>query len=72
MKPQSSIEYLVGFVTGFFFGFGLNFIFYLYNLLSKCLGWSRLDIAWWMLIPLPLICGLVMAKTIADLHLEDY
>jgi len=44
----------------------------LYNFLSRCLGWSRLDIAWWMLLPLPLICALFMAKTIADLHLEDY
>jgi len=72
MTPQRSIEYLVGFIMGFLFGLGLNFIFYLYNFLSRCLGWSRLDIAWWMLLPLPLICALFMAKTIADLHLEDY
>jgi len=72
MKPQSSIEYLVGFFMGFFFGLGLNIIFYLYNFLCKFLGWVRLEISWWMLVPLPLFCSFVMAKAIANLHLEDY
>jgi hypothetical protein len=72
MNKQRSIEYVVGFLMGFFFGFFLNFVYYFYNFISKWLGWAHLNVTWWMLIPIPLVCGLVMSKTIADMHLEDY
>lgn len=72
MKPQRSIEYLVGFIMGFFIGFGLNGCLYIYNLFCKFLEWTPIEIVWWMLVPLPLLCGLGMAITIANFHLEDY
>ena len=72
MTPQRSIEYLTGFLMGFFMGFGLNLFFPIFNFFCSLIGWSPLKVVWWMFIPLPLICGLFMSKTIADLHLEDY
>lgn len=73
MSPSRSIEYLTGFLMGSFLGFGLEFSFaILYNLLAGWFGWAPLRPAWWMMIPLPLVAGLIMSKAIADLHLEDY
>ena len=72
MTPQRSIEYLTGFLMGFFLGFGLNLVFFIINLICNFFGWAPLKVVWWMLIPLPVICGMIMSKFIADLHLEDY
>jgi hypothetical protein len=53
-----------------FFGECLFLLFL--RLVCIWLGWVRLDIPWWMLIPVPLLLGLGMGKAIARLHLEDY
>lgn len=47
-------------------------LFFLYTVIARWLGWELLEPAWWMAIPIPLICGFVMAGGIAGLHLEDY
>lgn len=73
MKKQNPIEYLTGFLMGGFLGFFIEgAIVIMYNLLCTWLGWARLNLAWWMLVPVPLVFGLVMGKAVASLHLEDY
>ena len=76
MKKLNPIEYLTGFLMGFFSGIFIENIFVLFcGLIYTWFGWNRPELAWWMLIPLiaiPLVCGLSMAKAIASLHLEDY
>ena len=72
MNPQRSIEYLTGFIMGLFFGFGLDGVIAVVIRLINNLRQTNFHLAWWWLIPLPLLCGLFMSKAIADLHLEDY
>ena len=73
MKKLNPLEYQTGFLMGFVFGFFLEgLLLIVYNLACGWFGWTRLNVAWWMLIPVPLVCGLVMGKAIAGLHLEDY
>lgn len=73
MNPARSIEYLTGFLMGLFFSATIEgALIFLYNLLARWFGWQSLILPWWAWIPLPLVCGLFMAKAIADLHLEDY
>ena len=72
MNPQRKLEYLTGFLMGVFFGFGINGFIFVICWIAHWLGLPRLTVSWWMLIPFPLISGLVMSKAIADLHLEDY
>lgn len=73
MTHQRSVEYLTGFLMGVFLGFGLEAgLVVVYNL---CIGWfglARFQPPWWLMIPFPLLLGVGMSKTIADLHLEDY
>ena len=73
MKNLNSIEYLTGFLMGSFFGIFVEAASVaIYNMLCVWLGWARPHLVWWMLLPAPLLFGLIMAKAIADLHLEDY
>jgi hypothetical protein len=72
MKPQRFIEYVTGFLMGFFFGLGLESLVVIYNLFARLIGWTPLRISIWLLLPVPLIIGLVMSRAIASLHLEDY
>jgi len=73
MKRRNSIELLTGFLMGSFLGFFFqSAIVILYNLFCAWFGWRRLDLAWWMMAPAPLLLGIVMAIVIANLHLEDY
>ena len=73
MKKLNPIEYLTGFLMGSFLGFyGECLFLFFIRLVCIWLGWVRLDIPWWMLIPVPLLLGLGMGKAIAHLHLEDY
>ena len=44
----------------------------IFNLGGLWLGWERLQLDWWMLVPVPLLFGIIMGKAIAGLHLEDY
>jgi hypothetical protein len=72
MNPQRSIEYLTGFFMGLFLGLGMDGLIALVIRLINWLGNTEIHLAWWWLIPLPLLFGLFMSKAIADLHLEDY
>ncbi len=72
MNPQRSIEYLTGLIMGLFIGFGLDGVLAVSIRIANGLLQSNFKLTWWMLIPLPLLCGLFMSKAIADLHLEDY
>jgi hypothetical protein len=73
MKKLNPIEFLTGFLMGFFFGGCIESVFVIvYKLLCTWLGWRQLHIVWWMLIPVPLVFGLSMGRAIASLHLEDY
>jgi len=73
MKKLNSIELLTGFMMGLFLGFCIEGVLVLiYNMISVWFGWARLEPAWWMMIPIPFVLGVVMAKAIASLHLEDY
>lgn len=72
MNPQRSIEYLTGFFMGLFIGLGLDGLLMLVIRLLNWLSIAKIHLAWWWLIPLPLLSGLIMSKAIADLHLEDY
>jgi hypothetical protein len=71
-KKLNPIEFLTGFLMGAFMGICLDLGFSAYNLLCAWLGWAKISVTWWMLIPLPLVLGLVMGRAIASLHLEDY
>jgi hypothetical protein len=76
MKKLNPIEYLTGFLMGFFFVAFIEIIFLvIFRMLWNLFGWNRPVPAWWMLILLiaiPLLSGLNMGKTIASMHLEDY
>ncbi len=73
MKKINLIEYVTGFLMGIFFGFLAEGAFIIvYNLLCTWQGWARLNPVWWMMIPVPFVTGLIMGKTIASWHLEDY
>jgi hypothetical protein len=73
MDPTRHIEYLTGFLMGITFGLILEciigFIYFLFCLWLRCtrpgLTW------WWILVPVPLLLGIIMAKVIAGLHLGD-
>lgn len=73
MNPTRYIEYLTGFLMGVTFGLILecmiSFIYFLFCLWLKC---AHLELSWWWIsVPIPLLLGIIMAKVIADLHLED-
>ena len=73
MKKINPIEFATGFFMGVIFGFFIDGVFIMiYNLLCTWLGWKSINLVWWMWIPLPIVSGLIMGKTIASLHLEDY
>ena len=73
MMKLDPIQYLTGFLMGVFFGFIAEGVFFIiFNLLCTWLKCTHLDIAWWMLIALPMLLGVITGKTIASLHLEDY
>lgn len=72
MKKRNKLELATGFLLGTFVGMGCNSTFLVYNLLAGWLGWAKLAVAWWWLVPLPLAVGCLMSIAIADLHLEDY
>jgi hypothetical protein len=73
MKKYNSLELLTGFLMGLFAGAILEWaIIYLYNLFCRWRGCSLLIAEWWMLIPFPMIIGILMAEAIAGFHLEDY
>jgi len=73
MKKLNPIEYLTGFLMGSFLAFFYECLFLLFvRLVCIGLGWVRLDIPWWTLLPVPLLAGLITGKAIARLHLEDY
>jgi len=73
VNEPRSIEYLTGFLMGSFLGIFLEGTFAaIYNLGCVWFGWARPALAWWMVVPVPLVFGLIMAKAIASYHLEDY
>jgi hypothetical protein len=72
LKSSRTIEYLTGFIMGFILGFGLDLLFYLYNLACQWLGCTQVKITWWLMLPIPILAGLFMSKAIANFHLEDY
>jgi hypothetical protein len=73
MKKLNPLEYLTGFLMGSFFGLFCECLLLIFiKIISIWLGWMPLAILWWMLIPVPLVFGLVMGQAIARLHLEDY
>ena len=73
MKKINSIEFATGFFMGVFLGICIEGVFIMiYNLLCTWLGWKSINLVWWMWIPLPIVSGLIMGKTIASFHLEDY
>lgn len=74
MKRLNPLEFQTGFLMGAIFGLVLEIaLIFIYNhLIRNWLGWNVLDLAWWFLIPIPLIFGIIMGFNIANLHLEDY
>ncbi len=73
MKKYNSLELFTGFLMGAFAGGVIELILiFIYNLLCRWRGSSLFIAEWWMLIPFPFISGILMAKAIAGLHLEDY
>jgi len=73
MKKYNTLELLTGFLMGSVAGVLIEWaLIYFYNLVCRWRGFSLLTAEWWMLIPFPLIVGLIMAQAIASLHLEDY
>jgi hypothetical protein len=73
MKKYNSIELLNGFFMGSFTGTLIEWaLLGVYNWMSHWRGASVLVADWWMLLPFPLISGILMARAIASLHLEDY
>lgn len=72
-KDYNPLEFVTGFMMGAVAGILLNFLLlFIYNLLARGLGWPRIDPAWWMGIPIPILLGIGMGRAIASLHLEDY
>jgi hypothetical protein len=53
-------------------GLGLDSSFFVYNLFCKWLGCTQIVLTGWIMLPLPVLLGIIMAKAIAGLHLEDY
>jgi ABC-type bacteriocin/lantibiotic exporter with double-glycine peptidase domain len=73
MKRLNPIEFITGFLMGSFLCFFIEgACAVVYNMLCAWRGWAGLSLAWWMLVPAPLVFGLVLGKAIASLHLEDY
>jgi len=74
MNKTKLLEYLTGFLMGSFLGFMITCAALLiYNLVCKWwLGCAPVPLAWWNLIPLPLIFGISMSINIAKLNLGDY
>lgn len=73
MKKYNSIELLTGFLMGSFAGIMIELAaINLYYLFSRWRGTSFYAVDWWMFIPFPLISGIMMARAIASMHLEDY
>lgn len=74
MKKLNPIEYLTGFLMGFFFGFFLDSVlFFLFKKINTESG--EAPFPWWLifvLVLLPVLCGMIMGRAIASLHLEDY
>jgi hypothetical protein len=67
------MEYLTGFWMGAFFGVFIELIIVaICNLFCTWFGWLQLNIIWWMMVPLPLMFGLIIGKSIVRLHLGDY
>jgi hypothetical protein len=74
MKKLNPIEFQTGFLMGIVLGVISEgaFIFIYNGILSKLFEWPPIDLSFWYLIPVPLIFGIAMGFTIANLHLEDY
>ena len=73
MKKYNTLELLTGFLMGSIAGVLIEWaIIYSYNLVCRFRGSSVFVADWWMLIPIPVISGIIMARAIASLHLEDY
>jgi hypothetical protein len=73
MKKYNTLELLTGFLMGSIAGVLIEWaIIYSYNLVCRLRGSSVFVADWWMLIPIPVISGIIMARAIASLHLEDY
>jgi len=76
MKKLDAIQYITGFLMGVFFGFiaeGIPLI--ACGLLYKWFGRAQYELTLWMLLlmlPIPLVMGLLMGKLIASMHMEDY
>jgi hypothetical protein len=73
IRGTRSLEYLTGFLMGAFAGMVIEVAFwFVYYLFCLLLGWTVLRPLWWMMVPIPFFCGIIMARFIAGLHLEDY
>lgn len=76
MRKLNILEYLTGFLMGFFIGSMLeSVLFFLFNKIYSLIFETPLAYSGWMiilLVPFPLISGMIMGKAIASLHLEDY
>lgn len=73
-KKLNPLEFQTGFLMGIVLGVISEgaFIFIYNAILRKLFEWQQLNLTFWYLIPVPIIFGIVMGFTIANLHLEDY
>jgi hypothetical protein len=76
MRKLNTLEYLTGFLMGIFIGASLeSILFFLFNKIYVMIFETPFAYSGWMiilLVPFPLISGMIMGKAIASLHLEDY
>lgn len=72
-RKYNRLELATGFLMGSLPAFFLEVAFLrAYNAVCSWSECGIIEFDWWMLLPFPLIIGVVMAIMIASLHLEDY
>ena len=76
MKKLNPLEYLTGFLMGIPIGVAIgSILFFLFNKIYILIFETQFAFSGWMvilLVPFPLVSGMIMGKAIASLHLEDY
>jgi hypothetical protein len=76
MKKLNTLEFFTGFLMGFFIGASIeSILLLLVNKVYALISGKTIEYMMWMLIlliPFPIIFGIIMGKAIASLHLEDY
>jgi len=72
-KKYNKLELSTGFIMGFFPGLFIELVVIaVNNFFCRWRGCGLIEPRWWMVIPIPIIAGVTMAISIANLHLEDY